>query len=59
MLTPSKVDRLRASDKVKQMLLGTDRVFLSPRDWNWNEVRGCRNKLDIRKSEYSNVQDDR
>ena len=59
MLTHRKVDRLRESCKVKQMLLSSDRVFLPPRDRNRNEVRGRRNKLDMRKYEYRNVQDDR
>ena len=59
MLTHWKEDRVRASEKIKQMLLSSDRVFLPPRDWNRNEVRGHRNKPDMRKSEYRNVQDDR
>ena len=59
MLTPRKLDRVRASKKIKQILLSSDRVFLPPRDRNRNEVRGRRNKLDMRKSEYRNVQDDR
>ena len=55
MLTPRKEDRVSASEKRKQMLLRSDRVFLPPRDQNWNEVRGCKNKLDMRKLEYRNV----
>ena len=53
------MDRVRVSEKIKQMLLSSDRVFLPPRDRNRNEVRGRRNKLDMRKSEYRNVQYDR
>ena len=59
MLTPRKADRVRPSEKIKQMLLNSDRVFLPPRDRNQNEIRGRRNKLDMRKLEYRNVQDDR
>ena len=50
---------MRASEKIKQMLLSSDRVFQPPWDQNRNEVRGRRNKLHMRKSEYRNVQDDR
>ena len=59
MLTPRKVDRVRESEKIKQMLLSSDRVLMPPWDQNRNEVRGCRNQLDMRKSRYRNVQDDR
>ena len=57
MLTPRKANRVRESEKIKQMLLSNDRVFLPPQDQSQNEVRGCRDKLGIRKLEYSNVQD--
>ena len=59
MLTCRKADRVRASEKIKQMLLSSDRVFLPPRDQNQNEVRGRRNNIDMRKLEYRNVQDDK
>ena len=59
MLTSRKEDRSRESEKIKQMLLSSDRVFLPPRDRNKNEVRRRRKKIDMRKSKYRNVQDDR